>query len=383
MNSTPYPFLQGWLEKRKRKQTGFLSNTTKRWFTIEKFGPEQEVALCYYQNPSSPSISGWIFLSDVNYFHEQNEDGRTWIVINHPSRTFWLGSLDTHQHHLWINNLSHYCRMQSPTENSLESSDKRHVLKRNTKAVLEPADPRGDFGNPPSRRSSLQSTSERDYSSELEFMKTITGNKEYSNYETEKKSPTTTYIQHDYDLGFHLRSGGDFNVISVHDDFSNDIDDKASVENTPPNDSQKEQSKFHDSYTLDQNVIIPLSENGDRLHRKYNYGGETMSSRLNRAIRVQERCSTYDDDSLPQKSTEFMNDAGDCSTEMEHVSLSTTVSNDVADSNGIYKTYNRNEIEIADTLTGADDDFHLNSGDECSFAPDNDFLTADWDEESL
>jgi hypothetical protein len=387
MKSLTHPFLQGWLEKRKHKKSGILSSTTKRWFTIENIGPYQEIALCYYQNPSSPSISGWIFLSDVTNFDERNEDGRTWIVIEHPSRTFWLGSLDTHQHHLWINNLSHYCRK---TSNLQEKGSKPCVeIAKEIIEVkkLEPADARGEFGSSSNHRQSFQTTSDRDFSSELEFIRSITGIKsDFRGDRGETISNSSPSIQHDYDLGYHLRTD---KVTSLYDELINDIDGKASIEDSnvklPQTVHENKPAAIIGTLHSDQNTH--RSENSVRVQRDYANSDETINSRLSRAILTdQSHDLTHNNDEISvqelnikdQYNVDSSENAEDKRSHMGSVSDS-PLKEVTREDYSCREDPTENSSESSSIMNGKT---NIPFDDDCSFLPDNDFLTADWDEDS-
>lgn len=390
MKSLTHPFLQGWLEKRKHKNSGILSNTTKRWFTIENIGPDQEIALCYYQNPSSPSISGWIFLSDVTNFEERTEDGRTWIVIEHPRRTFWLGSLDIHQHHLWINNLNHYCRRKSNIQETL-IEPQRNIEKQGieTKHRLEPADARGEFETLSNRRQSLQMSSERDFDSELEFIRSINGAKtKVKDEQGETDSISAPSIQHDYDLGYHLRAEKE---TSIYDELNTGIDGKASIEDSDfkiPQIVHREVHAENPSPHRFENTAYK-SENSIRTQRDYDYSDETINSRLSRAILMDtNNATTYNSEetnaTLATYSVQVDSSEDEEKDDNSDGSISDTVKEKPSTPNDCADSHKEELKELSPKLASiTDDKVNISLDDDCSFLPDHDFVTADWDEDSV
>jgi hypothetical protein len=406
MKSLTHPFLQGWLEKRKHKKSGVLLSTTKRWFTIENIGPDQEIALCYYQNPSSPSISGWIFLSDVTNFDERNEDGRTWIVIEHPSRTFWLGSLDTHQHHLWVNNLSNYCRRKRNIQDERKSSLRKILEKGNTTKQLEPADARGEFDSLSNRRQSFQMSSDRDFSSELEFIRSITGAKtEMKDEPGETNSISSPFIKHDYDLGYHLLAE---NTTSIYDELNNDIDGKASIEDSYSKSHHVvckfDQSRNHSTNRFHQTT--QGSENSIRIQRDYEFSDETINSRLSRAILMdQTNDTTFNTEDTkvtkacliqvdsPKNSEIESNEKGTCNEDSFNVKKEISLNGSITDTLPKEKAltlcdYSDSHKEDQSNISSEsasirNDKVDISLDDDCSFLPDHDFLTADWDDNSV
>jgi len=431
--------LQGWLWKEKRSSSIVTAKTIKRWYVIEKIVDSDGAAvstLSYYKSPKAnyDDRCGWIFLSDVISLEELNENsGSTstlannvprrksiggnssnwgeWIIsIKHPSRVFRLRAQDRYQHRLWFHTLSEACQhLQSETQMIKDDADPECPSQQMDK--LKPA---GAFHKDSiDTRRSFKSDN-RDISAELEFMRSI--NRTSLLIIDEDNSSDDGKLVYDEELirlGY-IRDPNERIKACI------DVDDDASMESS--NDEMKEDDnhliQVNIGVTHKQESVTKLDHRLDSNKSLY-CGDETIQKRLQRAMQSDEEPPIHldpvnehdtrdgmllmnEESSSPQNDDEVITMVKEFSIEDdsdESYSSNTTGQSFIVDDEYSTELKNSNTVSKSKKLdpkaktaesivlsTDANSNVlqqnrRYSFDSDCSFLPDHDFATSNWDSE--